>query len=40
MNDIDVNKMLISKQEAYGKKTHLNTSMRIMMMTMPLNHYL
>ena len=32
INDIDVNKTLISKKEPYGKKIHLNNSLDIMMM--------
>ena len=30
--DIEVDKMLISKKESYGKKAHLNTFLDIMMM--------
>ena len=30
MDDIDINKILISKKEPYGKKAHLNTSLDIM----------
>ena len=30
IDDIDVNKILISKKEPYGKKTHLNTLLHIM----------
>ena len=32
IDDIDVNKILASKKEAYGKKVHLNTSLKIMAM--------
>ena len=32
IDDIDINKILISKKEPYGKKAHLNTSLDIMMM--------
>ena len=35
----DINKMLVSKKESYGKKIHLNTLLDIMMM-MSLDHYL
>ena len=39
IDGIDVNKILISKKEAYGKKkAHLNTSLDIMTM-MSLDHY-
>ena len=38
IHDLDVNKILISKKESYGKKIHLNTSLDIMMM-MSLDHY-
>ena len=39
IDDIDVNKILVSKKESYGKKkAHLNTSVGIMMM-MSLDHY-
>ena len=30
--DIEVDKILISKKESYGKKAHLNTFLDIMMM--------
>ena len=30
--DLDVNKVLVSKKESYGKKIHLNTLLDIMMM--------
>ena len=33
IDDIDVNKILVSKKEPYGKKAHLNTSLDIMIMT-------
>ena len=36
--DLDVNKILVSKKELYGKKIHLNISLDIMMM-MLLDHY-
>ena len=32
MDDIDVNKILISKKERYGKKVHLNTSLDMIIM--------
>ena len=39
MHDIDVNKILVSKEESYGtKKIRLNNLLDIMMM-MSLNHY-
>ena len=38
IHDLDVNKILVSKKESYGKKIHLNTSLDIMMM-MSLDHY-
>ena len=39
IDDIDVNKILVSKKELYGKKkTHLSTSLDIIMM-MSLDHY-
>ena len=31
IDEIDVNKMLVSKKETYGKKAHLNTLLDIMM---------
>ena len=34
--DVDVNKILISKKEPYVKKTHSNTFMDIMMMSVDL----
>ena len=34
--DVDVNKILISKKEPYVKKTHSNTFMDIMMMSLDL----
>ena len=36
--DLDVNKILVSKKESYGKKNYLNTSLDIMMM-MSLDQY-
>ena len=38
IHDLDVNKILVSKKESYGKKIHLNTPLDIMMM-MLLDHY-
>ena len=39
-DDIDINKILVSKEESYGKKNHLNTSLDIMMMMMmSLEHH-
>ena len=38
MDDIDIIKILISKKEPYGKKTHLNTSLDIMVI-IPLDLY-
>ena len=39
IDDIDINKILVSIKESYGKKKmHLNTSLDVMMMT-PLDHY-
>ena len=38
LNDIDVNKILVSKEESYGAKDSLNTSLDIMMV-MLLDHY-
>ena len=38
IDDTDVNK-LISKKESFGKKSHLNTLLGIMIM-MTLDHYL
>ena len=37
-NDIDVNKILVSKKGSYGTKIRLNTSLDIMMV-MLLDHY-
>ena len=37
LNDIDVNKILVSKKESYGTKIHLNTSLDIVMIL--LDHY-
>ena len=39
IDDIDVNKILVSKKEPYGKKIHLNTRLDMMIMT-TLDHYL
>ena len=36
IDDIDVNKILVSKKEPYGKKFHLNTLLDIMMMSLDL----
>ena len=38
MDDIDINKILVSKKESYCKKNHLNTSLDIKMM-ISLDHY-
>ena len=38
IDDIDVNKILVSKKEAYGKRAGLNTSLDIITM-MSLDHY-
>ena len=38
VNDIDVNKILVSKKEYMVQKNHLNTSLDIMMV-MLLDHY-
>ena len=38
IEDIDINKILVSKKESYRKKILLNTSLDIMM-TMSLDHY-
>ena len=38
IDDIYVNKILISKKESYGKKTHLNTLLGIVII-MTLDHY-
>ena len=38
-DDVDVNKILVSKRESYGTKIHLNASLGTMMM-MSLDHYL
>ena len=37
IHDLDVNKILFSKRESYGKKIHLNTLLDIMMIL--LNRY-
>ena len=39
IDDIDNNKILVSKNESYGKKIHLNTSLDIMMVMMTLGLY-
>ena len=41
IDDIDVNKIIISKKESYGKKeVHLNTSLdKVMMMSLDHNVY-
>ena len=38
IHDLDVNKIFVSKNESYGTKNHLNTSLDIMMM-MSSDHY-
>ena len=38
IDDIDVNKILVSKKEPYGIKIHLNTLLDIMIMIL-LDHY-
>ena len=38
IDDIDVNKILVSKKEPYGTKMHLSTLLDIMIM-MLLGHY-
>ena len=38
IDDIDANKILVSKEEPYGKKIHLNTLLDTMIM-MLLDHY-
>ena len=38
IDGINVNKILISKKEPYGKKNHLNTLLVILIM-MTLDHY-
>ena len=38
LNDIDVNKILVSKKESYGTKIRLNTSLDITTV-MLLDHY-
>ena len=38
IDDFDINKILVSKKEPYGKKMHLNTLLDIMI-TMLLDHY-
>ena len=39
IEDTDVNKILVSKIESYGKKGRNNTLLDIMMMMMLLDHY-
>ena len=39
IDDIDFNKILVSKKESHGKKGHVNTSLDIMTM-MPFDHCL
>ena len=39
IEDIDINKILVSKKESYGQKNHINTSLDVMMMT-SLDHYI
>ena len=36
--DIDVNNILVSEKEAYGKKIHLNTTLDMIIVT-TLDHY-
>ena len=38
IEDIEVNKILVSKKESYGIKIHLNTLLDIMIMIL-LDHY-
>ena len=38
IDDFDINKILVSKKEPYGKNMHLNTLLDIMI-TMLLDHY-
>ena len=38
IHDIDVNKIIISKKESYGKKNHINTIFDVMP-TITLAHY-
>ena len=38
VDDIDVNKIVFSKKDPYGKKAHLNTLLDIVTM-MKLDHY-
>ena len=38
IDDLDVNEILASEKETYGKKTHLSTLLDIMIM-MTLEHY-
>ena len=39
IDDIDINKIIVSKREPYGKKAHLN-SLLGMMIIMTLDHYI
>ena len=36
IDELDVNKILVSRKEPYGKKIHLNTLLDIMMMMMKM----
>ena len=36
IDELDVNKILVSRKEPYGKKIHLNTLLDIMMMLMKM----
>ena len=38
IDDIDINKVLVSKKEPYGKKSSVNTLLDMMIMTI-LDHY-
>ena len=38
IDDVDINKMLVSKREPYVKKAHLNTLLGMMIMII-LDHY-
>ena len=40
ISDIDVNKILVSKKEEYGKYNYLNTLLGIMIMMLLINHYI
>ena len=39
INDIDINKILVSKKKTYGKYNYLNTLLGIMIMVL-LGHYI